>query len=635
MDKKDEMLDFINDLYLQGSYDKCASECKKFMMRFPNAPETPEVRNLAQQLSKGNTQYKFNVEKARATSTTPPKITPKEKKVGEMSEEERQAKLQQELNKLQELIGLSSVKNEVLSIVSTLEYERKRQATLGKSDEPTEKQSFHMMFSGNPGTGKTTVARILGNIFHLAGVIEKPDVVEVDRSGLVGEFIGSTAVKTGKVIKEAMGGVLFVDEAYALASGGETDFGREAIDALIKAMEDNRDNFIVILAGYKDEMRDLMKLNPGLSSRISIQVNFDDYNDEELVDIATFMLDKQDYNLTDDSKRAFIEVINNERVDEHFGNARTVRNIIEKAIRKKAVDLGGREASKEEYELLTPEDFGVDVSLTTEQKVEKLLTELNAMTGLASVKEEIENILAFVSLQERLKKNDNSIEAPTLHMVFKGNPGTGKTTMARYVGQILKEMGALKKGHIVEVAREDLVGSYIGHTAPKTKDKVKEAYGGILFVDEAYSLAGGHQNDFGAEAIATLIKEMEDNRDKLLVILAGYTNEMDQLLDLNPGIRSRIKSEVIFEDYNSEELLEIFKYQAKKGKYTVLPDALEKVAKIFDYECAHKDKNFGNGRLARNVLEQITINLSKRIMKNSQIPDSELMTIIADDVYVK
>lgn len=633
---KEQMLKDIKKLYSDGKLDECTVECKKFMTRYPSATESLEIRRLVQQIKKGNTNYRFAEQK-----TEPVKETKKEKKaqkdqpLSEMDEEERLRRLEYELSKLEQLIGLDAVKNEVKSIVSTLEYERKRNAKLGKDDEDSEKQSFHMMFTGNPGTGKTTVARILGNIFYLAGVLEKSEVVEVDRSGLVGEFIGSTAQKTSNVIKSALGGVLFIDEAYALASGGETDFGKEAIDTLIKSMEDNRDNFIVILAGYKDEMRDLMKTNPGLSSRVTIQVNFDDYDEDELVDIATFMLDKQDYVLNDDSRRAFIEAINQEKVDEHFGNARTVRNILEKAIRKKAVDLGSREVSQEEYQKLTPSDFGIDVSKTPEQKVQELLAELNAMTGLASVKEELENILAFVSLQERLKKNDNKIQEPTLHMVFKGNPGTGKTTMARYVGEILKEMGALKRGHIVEVSREDLVGSYIGHTAPKTKEKIKEAYGGILFIDEAYTLAQGSQNDFGGEAIATLIKEMEDNRDKLLVIFAGYSDDMDELLDLNPGIRSRVKSEIIFEDYNPEELLEIFKYQANKGGYKVEEDAYSKIYDIFYNEHLKKDKNFGNGRLARNILDKLTINLSKRVMKDSQIPDDQLMTIIADDVIIK
>ena len=217
-------------------------------------------------------------------------------------------------------------------------------------------------------------------------------------------------------------------------------------------------------------------------------------------------------------------------------------------------------------------------------------------------------------------------------MIFSGNPGTGKTSVARVLSKILKEIGVLKKGHMIEVTRTDLVGQYVGQTAPKTLEKIKEAYGGILFIDEAYSLNGGGENEFGREALATIIKEMEDNRDKLVIIMAGYTKEMQELMELNPGLKSRIKFLIEFPDYNDDELMAIFMLLCKKEGYMIEKSAQEKLKEIFKKEYLIRDKHFGNGRLARKYYEKIKMNQASRIIKEEIDDKIQIMNIKKEDL---
>jgi AAA+ superfamily predicted ATPase len=554
-------------------------------------------------------------------------------KEGSQNDENRNSSsLEEALDKLDSLIGLNNVKTEIKRIVQLIKYENNRANVLGI--EKNINQGYHFAFLGNPGTGKTTVARLIGDIFYYLGILEKGHLVEVDRSTIVGRFIGETAKLTKKAIENAMGGILFIDEAYSLAKGGEgsNDYGAEAIEVLIKAMEDNRGKFTVILAGYTKEMRNLMKLNPGLKSRINLAIEFEDYKEYELVEIVKNMANEDYYKLDEDGEKAFLEKIKIEKVDENFANARAARNILESAIREKAFRIGDSKVSKEELLTLTPEDFGINLEFNARDKMKELQDELDSLVGLKNVKNIVKGIINTLELQHRKKEMGIESEDISLNMIFTGNPGTGKTTVARIISKILKVIGVLKKGHIVEVTRSDLVGEYVGQTSPKTLSKIKEAYGGILFIDEAYSLNGSNGNDFGKEAIATLIKEMEDSRDKLVVIMAGYTKGMKDLINLNPGMESRVKFTVEFPDYNENELMEIFEGLSKKESYIITEEGKEEIKSFFKAQYDNKDKNFGNGRLVRKYFEKIKMKQADRVIKYDIRDKEELLKIIYNDV---
>jgi len=260
------------------------------------------------------------------------------------------------LLELNSLVGLRSVKGLIEEIYSYVEIQKKRQ----KEKLASEPLGLHMIFKGNPGTGKTTVARISGRLFKAVGVLPKGHLVEVERADLVGEFIGHTAQKTRDQVKKALGGILFIDEAYSLARGGEKDFGKEAIDALVKGMEDHRDNLILILAGYQDEMDWFIETNPGLRSRFPIHISFPDYSNDELLAIADLMLQQRQYFLSSGAREEFRFVIEKEhKRHEHSGNARLVRNLIERAIRRQAVRLLQKncELSRDDLMVIKKEDF--------------------------------------------------------------------------------------------------------------------------------------------------------------------------------------------------------------------------------------------------------------------------------------
>lgn len=260
------------------------------------------------------------------------------------------------------------------------------------------------------------------------------------------------------------------------------------------------------------------------------------------------------------------------------------------------------------------------------------LQQLDKLIGLESVKEEVNKLTNFIKVQNLRKQKGMNAITLSYHCVFTGNPGTGKTTVARIVAQIYRELGILKKGQLVETDRSGLVAEYVGQTAVKTNKIIDSALDGVLFIDEAYSLVQGGGNDYGKEAIATLLKRMEDDRDRLIVILAGYDNEMKLFIDSNPGLQSRFNRYIHFSDYNAEELMAIFKLNLKKFDYELTNDAEQKISHLFSYAVSHKDQNFGNGRYARNVLEKTLENQATRLATVNEITEQMLRTIEEHDI---
>lgn len=268
-----------------------------------------------------------------------------------------------------------------------------------------------------------------------------------------------------------------------------------------------------------------------------------------------------------------------------------------------------------------------------EEKLKEAVEELNSLIGLSNVKEIINEISAYIEIQKKRQKEGLTTSPMVLHMIFKGNPGTGKTTVARILGKIFRELGVLEKGHLIEVERADLVGEYIGHTAQKVRENIKKAMGGILFVDEAYSLARGGEKDFGKEAIDTIVKAMEDYKDKFIIILAGYTNEMEEFLRTNPGLRSRFPIHIEFNDYSIDELLRIAELMVEKRQYTLSVEAKKKIMKILLKNITNNNIKTGNARLVRNIIEKAIRKHAVRILsKKNTITKKDLMTIEAEDI---
>ncbi|MFC8565871.1 right-handed parallel beta-helix repeat-containing protein [Streptomyces sp. NPDC057245] len=547
--------------------------------------------------------------------------------------EQGQPRPQGPLAELESLIGLADVKHQVHTLVN-LNQLAQRRASLGM---PVPPMSRHLVFSGPPGTGKTTVARLYGGILAELGVLPSGHLVEVSRADLVARVIGGTAMKTTEAFNEAIGGVLFIDEAYSLLSdskGSGADFGREAIDTLLKLMEDHRDEVVVIVAGYTEQMTQFLASNPGLTSRFTRAIEFANYSVEELVTITGSMCRAHHYTLDPGTLEALAQHYERMPRDAGFGNGRAARQVFEEMVDRQAHRLGSlADPTEADLSLLLPEDVR-DASSAHgdgERGSEELLAELRAMTGLHAVKREVTDLVTLLSATRRRQAAGLPVPKISNHLVFTGPPGTGKTTVARLYADLLHSLGVLPTGQLVEVARADLVGRYVGHTAQLTKEVFDRALGGVLFIDEAYTLTPQDAgSDFGQEAVDTLLKLMEDHREQIVVIVAGYTDEMRRFLASNPGLASRFARSVEFENYSTDELVEITGRYATTSGYDCAPGTLEALRAYL--ERLPRDRSFGNARTARQTLEVMMTRQARRIGEISAPSLDDLRLLLPDDL---
>lgn len=538
-----------------------------------------------------------------------------------------------------DVVGMNDIKRQLEKFYTQLRFEREIKGT---SDD----KSYNFILLGNPGTGKTMISRAISKIMFSMGLIKSPEVIEVDRSHLVGGYIGQTAPKTKAILDEALktGKTLFIDEAYQLyVKNSDNDFGNEAITTILKHMEDNRGKYSVIMAGYEKEMNDMLdNANPGFRSRFTNVFTIEDYSDDELVQIADGIARKKGFYLTERAKFELKDIISRERVSPSFANARTSRSIIEKACENCASRFfSNTSLNYAERFLIIPEDLGVTAERMEEKTIDEYLSELKGLIGLNTVKEQVESVVNSIRVSEEMKKRGISYTQVrgSMNMIFQGNPGTGKTTVARILANIYKKLGILKRGSVVEVSERDLIGRYVGETPLKTSEVIKKAIGGILFIDEAYTLNkdSGSGANYGKEAIEVILKAMEDYREDLIVIVAGYADEMSKFIGSNPGLESRFSIKINFEDYTSLELVEIFKVYVENAKKILVDISDDDIDRLIQIKKS-KVSQFGNARGVRNVFEELCKIAENRVAvmlsEGKNVEDRDFFIINREDLLI-
>ncbi|NRY64159.1 AAA family ATPase [Clostridium beijerinckii] len=523
--------------------------------------------------------------------------------------------LEDTIKQLDSLVGMEDTKEKIKEITSFIMRNNQRCVDLN-IDNPG--LYYNVAITGNRGAGKNTIAKILYHIYYHLGVIGKGEFIYIDSKDV---YPGSSL---DRYIGSARSGVIFIDNAQFISITNRTA-PKDNYTTLDEWLSVYKNNFVFILAGETEGTNEVIK-NEKVKKHMNFILNIKDFNEAETVELVKNSASKEKYNIDNNSEETILKYISYLKDKKIFENAYTAKRIVEKAIINNGIINNSN--------CLVNEDFLFDDIKSSERENadNTEVDPLEELIGLNEVKEKIKEISAYTSMQLKRKELGLKTEPICLHMNYVGNPGTGKTTVARLMGKIFKKIGILNTGKFVEASREDLVGKYVGHTAIKTAEKIKEAEGGILFIDEAYSLVSDSSKDYGYEAVNTIVKKMEDLRDNMVIIFAGYPKEMLEFVNMNPGLKDRIQFKLEFVDYKPEELLEIWIKFFEDSQYEIEENALDEMTRIVDKIYKNRDNNFSNARIMRKCFERIKMGQAVRIMKNNLTESDDIIKINIEDV---